>query len=413
MFFRVFLPLLVLSIQFLLYLRTARWLKSTYPTARWALTSARILFIVFNAAAVYVIIVRPSVLALPDWLIYAGAYPYIIWHGSTFFIGLVILVTWLLKMPFKSMFWLSTRFTGPKRKISQLRATPAYQGFDASRRVFLRRGMYGLTAVSFGGSIYGVFAEKSSYEITEAEFALPNLDPGLSGFTIALVSDIHSSLFMTKKEMDEYVRVINSLRADLIVVDGDFVNSAVEEVYPFVESFSNLRAPFGAFGVMGNHDYYNRDPELVAKEVNDCGIKLLRNDKIVIERNGGQFYLLGVDDVGRATTAQIKLEAAIGYAPLAIPKILLCHRPYYLRQAADRNIDLVLSGHTHGGQVVLGHVGDLAIAPASLVSQYVWGKYRFDNTHMYVSRGIGTVGLPIRINCPPEITKITLVPSTS
>ena len=118
--------------------------------------------------------------------------------------------------------------------------------------------------------------------------------------------------------------------------------------------------------------------------------------------------MLGVDDVGVNNRAAIKLDEAIGYAPLDIPRILLCHRPYYLNTARDKNIDLVLSGHTHGGQVVLGRFGDMVIAPSRLASKYVWGKYREGNTHMYVSRGIGTVGLPVRINCQPEITKITL-----
>jgi hypothetical protein len=105
------------------------------------------------------------------------------------------------------------------------------------------------------------------------------------------------------------------------------------------------------------------------------------------------------------------MDTAVGYAPLDIPRVLLCHRPYFLQQAARRKIDLVLSGHTHGGQLVFGRWGETVIAPASLASRYVWGKYRIGNTHMYVSRGIGTVGIPIRINCPPEVTKITLVRS--
>jgi uncharacterized protein len=197
------------------------------------------------------------------------------------------------------------------------------------------------------------------------------------------------------------------LNADLIVVPGDFVTSNFGEVFPFAEAFNILRAPYGVYGVLGNHDFYS-GADAVAKEVDNCGIRLLRNDKLVIEKDGGKFYLIGVDDVGVNNRAPIKLDEAIGSAPLDIPRILLCHRPYYLNAARDKNIDLVLSGHTHGGQVVLGRFGDMVIAPSRLASKYVWGKYREGNTHMYVSRGIGTVGLPIRINCPPEITKITL-----
>ncbi|MEO8168702.1 MAG: metallophosphoesterase, partial [bacterium] len=202
----------------------------------------------------------------------------------------------------------------------------------------------------------------------------------------------------------------NSLQCDLILVTGDFVNNQTAEVYPFAESFSNLRAPHGVFGVMGNHDYFAQQPEIVAKEVDACGIKLLVNDKTIIQKNGGSLYLIGVDDVGNPKRAAAAIDIAIGSAPLDIPRLMMIHRPYFLEQVAERNIDLVLSGHTHGGQVVLGRFGDTTIAPAALASPYVWGKYKIGGTQMYVNRGIGTVGLPIRINCAPEITRITLIP---
>jgi predicted MPP superfamily phosphohydrolase len=232
----------------------------------------------------------------------------------------------------------------------------------------------------------------------------------LHGFTIALLSDIHSSVFMPRDEMERYAAIVNSLNADLIVVPGDFVNSQVNEVYPFAEAFQVLRAPHGVYGVLGNHDFY-AGVEPVAREVDACGIRLLRNDKITISKDGGTFYLIGVDDVGRRNTAPILIDEAIGDAPLAVPRILLCHRPYYLKDAADKKIDLVLSGHTHGGQVVFGQFGDVVIAPARIASKYVAGKYQEGNTHMYVTSGIGTVGLPVRLNCPPEITMITLLRS--
>jgi predicted MPP superfamily phosphohydrolase len=268
--------------------------------------------------------------------------------------------------------------------------------------------MYGLTAVSFAGTAYGMFLGKNDCEINETEFFFPHLPEEFNGFTIALASDVHSSIFMTKEEMDVYAQMVNSLNADLVVVPGDFVTANVMEVYPFTEAFSILKAPHGVYGVLGNHDFY-AGADLVAKEVDDCGIKMLRDDHIMVERNGKTICLIGVDDVGFSNGAAIKLDTALGKVPSNdLLKILLCHRPYYLRQAAAKNVDLVLSGHTHGGQVVFGRFGDVVIAPSRLASKYVWGRYREGNTHMYVSRGIGTVGLPVRINCPPEITKITL-----
>jgi predicted MPP superfamily phosphohydrolase len=267
--------------------------------------------------------------------------------------------------------------------------------------------MYGLTGVAFAGSAYGMLLEKHACDVIPVDFSFPHLPPGLDGFTIALISDIHSSIFMPKEDMDKYAALVNSLHADLIVVPGDFVNSNMNEVYPFAEAFSELRAPYGVYGVLGNHDFYaGVDP--VARNVDDCGIKLLRDDKVVVEKNGGKLYLMGVDDVGFENRAPIKMDTAIGYAPLPIPRILLCHRPYYLKQASEKKIDLVLSGHTHGGQVVFGRFGNIVLAPSRLASKYVWGKYREGDTHMYVTRGVGTVGLPVRLNCPPEVTLITL-----
>jgi hypothetical protein len=406
--FRLGVTIVLLLFQVLVYWRLAIWLKGSFPNHRKVLWILRILSSVFTGAAIYVLTFRPDASSIPVWTQFFTMYPFFIWHGATIFLGIIFLVSLIVRLPFQAVFSLARWIPSTKKKIVAVQTTPQFKEFDASRRSFIRRGMYGLTAASFGGSAYGFLVEKSNHEFTKAHFPISNLSPALEGFTITLISDIHSSPFMLKAEMKEYVRLVNKISSDMIVVDGDFVNSNLDEVYPFAEAFSDLTAPLGVYGVMGNHDFYNANPELVAREVDECGIKLLRNDKTTIEKGDGKFYLVGVDDVGRARSVPVKLDEAMGVAPLNIPKILLCHRPYYLEQAADKDIDLVLSGHTHGGQVVLGRFGDVVVAPASLASRYVWGKYRFGKTHMYVSRGIGTVGLPIRLNCPPEITQITL-----
>ncbi len=213
---------------------------------------------------------------------------------------------------------------------------------------------------------------------------------------------------MSREDMTEYTRLVNGLQADMIAVPGDFVNANVREITPFAEAFSALEAPSGVFGVLGNHDYYTGSPDIVAREVTSCGIKILRNENIEVKKNGARICILGVDDIGRYTTAAMVMDKAAASAPSGVVRILLCHRPYFIQEAAERNVRLVLSGHTHGGQIVLGRIGNAVIAPARIASPYIWGKYSINNTHMYVSRGVGTVALPIRINCPPEITRITL-----
>ncbi len=407
--FRILIPTLVLVIQFVLYVRARNWLREKFPARRALQRTLAGIFFVMNAAFLYVAIARPRPSELDPWFLYSAAYPFFVWHGATLFIGLIVLLTMLVKSPFKLVFALLKRIPLTQRKIATLQARPAFQSFDASRRTFLRSGMYGLTAASFGASAYGMFIEKSQHEIIDVAFALRNLPLQLHGFTIALISDIHSSINMLKDEMAKYVSIVNSLQCDLILVTGDFVNSQTEEVYPFAEAFSNLSAAHGVFGVMGNHDFFAPKSEIVAREVDACGVKLLRDQHVLIKKNGGAFYLGGVDDIGNAKRAEQALDVAFRNSPLHIPKIAMIHRPYFLQQAADAKLDLVLSGHTHGGQVVLAKFGNATIAPASLASRYVWGKYAINKTQMYVNRGIGTVGLPIRLNCPPEITKITLL----
>jgi predicted MPP superfamily phosphohydrolase len=213
---------------------------------------------------------------------------------------------------------------------------------------------------------------------------------------------------MQRDQMEQYAKMVNGLKADMIAVTGDFVNSSVQEVYPFATAFSLLHAQDGVYGVLGNHDYYTRQVETVAKEVSDCGIRLLRNEHLVIERNGHGVCLVGVDDVGTRKRAGNYFDQALLDSKSGMTRILLCHRPYFFDEAKARDIDLTLSGHTHGGQIVFVRLGNDIIAPARIASPYVAGLYSQGRSHMYVSRGVGTVGVPIRINCPPEITKIVL-----
>jgi predicted MPP superfamily phosphohydrolase len=406
--FRYTILAFVLLLQATLYVRARLWLRDRFPRWRAAPIGLTALFILFNAAMTAVLLFRPRVAEFPGWFVALAVHPFYIWHGATLILGLIVLCGILLSLPFKGTRWLLGVLPGIGPRVRTLEARPAVQRFDASRRLFIRRGMYGLTAASFGGAGYGVLQERSSFEFTRVRLVLPELPPALDGFVIGMVSDIHSSAFMTKEDMDEYVKALLSLNADLLVLPGDFVNSMTDEVYPFAESFSALHAPCGVFGVMGNHDFFAQNPERVAREVNDCGVRILRQEHVVIEKNGASMALVGIDDTGRSDRARGLMQTALGNAPSGVIRVLLCHRPYFLDQAAAENIHVVLSGHTHGGQVVFGRFGEVTITPAQLASRYIWGVYRRGNTHMFVSRGIGTVGLPMRINCPPEVAVITL-----
>lgn len=275
-----------------------------------------------------------------------------------------------------------------------------------SRRDFLRTGAIGLSAFAFVGSSYTI-SSNDDYDLIERVITIPRLPEAFRGFSIGLLSDVHSSVFMGKDDMNVYVKAMNALKPDIIFVTGDFVNSKTKEVYPFAESFSQLRAPHGVYGVLGNHDYF-ADVDVVAKEVDACGVKLLRNDAVKISIGSSFINLVGVDDIGRGARASEYIQRALSPVTNGEPKILLCHKPYFMEEFSKNSFDLVLSGHTHGGQVVFAKLNDTYITPASLWSKYVWGLYRMNGTQLYVNRGLGSVGIPFRMNCPPEVTKLTL-----
>ncbi len=410
-FFLVILPLLLLSLQFLLYRILRRWMKEHLRAPRAARRIVAGLFLVFDLALVLALILRPDMRRFPEWFQIAGVFPFILWHASGFFLAF-LLGLWALIAGGVKLFLRFLRLFRPVReKARTLAATPQYRRFDASRRTFLRRSAYVVAAASIGGTSYGMLVGKNQREVTTTEIPVYGLPNEFDGFVLAMVSDIHAGAFMLTRQMREYVSIVNDLGADLTVVPGDFVTGKVDEVYPFAEAFSELRAPHGVYGVLGNHDFYTGDPDRVAREVEKAGIHMLRDASVTIRRGSSSIVLAGVDDVGRNDRAPVKLYKALASVPKGSATVLLCHRPYYLPQAAARDVGLMLSGHTHGGQIVLGRFGNAVLTPAAFASPYIWGLYTSRNTRMYITRGIGTVGLPMRINCPAEISKIVLRPA--
>ena len=389
------------------------WLKTERKIPPAATRAVTAVFIMFNVPLIIFLVPLSALEYVQGKIFTALVYPFYVWQFAIFLLMLTLGAIKLFHISAKRLYRLLSKNSAIEEKISVLKTAPSFQrwrnwrSFDASRRAFLRTGIVGLSAYSFVGAARGVI-DRNDYEIIERKILIKNLPDEFKGFTIGLMSDVHSSAFMTKDEMDDYVAALNALKTDLVVVPGDFVNSETEEVYPFAEAFANLRAPYGVYGCLGNHDYY-ADVDVVAKEVNDCGVKLLRNDAVKIQKGNSFFNLIGVDDIRHQIDPNTYIESALSSVRNEQPKILLCHRPYFLETIDKYDIALTLAGHTHGGQIVLAHVGDIYLTPAALVSKYISGLYHINNSQMYVTRGIGTVGVPLRINCPPEITKITLV----
>ncbi|MGE3802350.1 MAG: metallophosphoesterase [Candidatus Kapaibacterium sp.] len=289
------------------------------------------------------------------------------------------------------------------------------------RRRFIQSSAIALGGLAANVSMLSAANTDEDSRIERIKIRIPGLPEELKGTTIGMISDVHSSLFMNRDRMERYATTLQSLKADLIVLPGDFVNSRSREVYPFAEAFSRLSAPLGVYGVTGNHDYYTREIEIVAKGIEEAGIKLLRNENIRIEKNGKSFWLMGLDDrdiyevndyLKDGKTEKGIVENLVRGVRDDEPKILLCHKPYPFEEYATLGVDLMLSGHTHGGQIVLGRLDRLNVSVASLASTYISGLYKAHANHnaqMYVSRGIGTAGIPLRVNCPPEVTHIMLV----
>lgn len=389
-----------LLFRFLKYAKTVSWMPSWYRPA------IILLFVLFNIPLIFIYFYLWRLTQMPQTVLTILT-PVFIWHMATLFIFLILFVVALIKVPFRLLHTTASYHPTIKEYVDTMKTTPHYRQFDSSRRAFLQKGVIGLSAYSFIGATAGVVG-KDDYEIIRKTVSIPNLPDAFKGFTIGIMSDIHSSVFMNKEDMSAYVSIMNSLNTDLVVVTGDMVNSQTEEVYPFAEAFSQLRASYGIYGVLGNHDFFTKNVELVAKEIDGCGVKLLRNDAVKIAKDGSFFNLIGVDDIGRRTDPNDYLSRALSSVTNERPKILLCHKPYYFDNAKEMNIDLTLSGHTHGGQVVFGVVDRTPISLAALASKYVAGLYQLGSSQLYVNKGIGSVGVPFRINCPPELTVITL-----
>ena len=403
---RIVVASLLFAVQWYLYKRTRVFFDGgvkKFPRTPAIVASV---FLLFNFPLFLLVFIRISTTAFPIPFLYCGVYPFFVWHAATFFIFLMLSVLRILKLPLDVLLLTSKAISPLNKRIVAMKSTSSFTRFDDSRRAFLKTGALVMSGYSFIGATKGI-VDRDDFDVVERTVLVRGLPDEFKGFTIGLMSDIHSSVFMTKPEMDTYVNALNALKTDVIFVPGDFVNSQTEEVYPFAEAFSALRAPSGVYGCLGNHDYF-ANVDVVAKEVDACGVKLLRNDAVKIWKGSSYINVLGVDDIPMSGTPETFLGRALTSAQNDQPKILLCHKPYFLETFAAHNIDLTLSGHTHGGQIVFAKIGNTIVSLASLFSKYVWGLYQFNDAQMYVTRGIGTVGVPFRINCPPEITKITL-----
>jgi predicted MPP superfamily phosphohydrolase len=276
------------------------------------------------------------------------------------------------------------------------------------RRVFLERTANVVTAAPFFLGTYGLLYGRLNLETVTQKIPLPRLPQAFEGFRIAQLSDIHIGPFMPFEQIQKYVQMTNALKPDLIVLTGDFVTSDASTQEAVVEALSGLTAPFGVFGSLGNHDSWARVERSITRLFRQRGIRILRSEAVPIAIQGEWFNLIGTDFQSpkqfgpSAPVANLLADVAPLMAPDRV-NILLSHNPDTFDRAAEMGIDLSMAGHTHGGQAALEFISP-EIAPSRLVTPYVAGWFRKPGGQLYVNRGIGTIGVPIRLGAPPEIT---------
>ena len=232
-------------------------------------------------------------------------------------------------------------------------------------------------------------------EISENHVPLTRWPEEFSDFRIVQLTDIHHGLFLPLEEVERAVELANLLQPDLVALTGDFVSFSRYYIRPVAELLGHLVARHGVFAVLGNHDH-RVGGDLVARALERHGAQVLNNRNLAIRRNGSAFYLAGIDDM---TYRRDDLLRALRGIPRGAARVLLSHNPRILRSAAALGVDLVLSGHTHGGQVLTPILR--AFYDRSGLFPRGWGQA--GETRLYVSRGIGMTVVPIRIGCPAEI----------
>lgn len=297
------------------------------------------------------------------------------------------------------------------RKLSSLvrRASISTQNtdvFNTERRRFLvhstNMGIAGGAVVLAG---YGLYESHRRADIEEVEIPLANLPTEFEGFRIVQFTDIHVGPTIKRRFVEGVAQQLSDLKADCIVFTGDLVDGSVPWLRDDVAPLKDLSAPHGKFFVTGNHEYYSGVMPWI-EEADRLGFTVLMNEHRILERGNGRVVLAGVTDYGAGDFFPNQTSspaAALANAPTGLVRILLAHQPRSIFEAVKAGIDLQISGHTHGGQFFpWNHL-------ATLNQPYIKGLHKHENTWVYVSRGTGYWGPPLRLGIPPEISVVKLV----
>lgn len=366
---------------FFIWLRTIR--DTTAPGRRRRLLTLALLSL---TALLVVTLALPRVVGIEEagWF----AWPGYLWFGLMVYLFLALLVLEPL------------RLVGRLRR----RRSPAAPEAGLDRRQFLARaGAVAAGAAAVGVTGVGVATAVGPPDVLRVPVRLPRLDRAFDGFRVAVVSDIHLGPLLGRAHTERIVRMINETEPDLVAVVGDLVDGTVEQLGSAAAPLADLVSREGTFFVTGNHEYFVDGTVAWLRELERLGLHVLRNENTRIRRGAAAFDLAGVNDLaGDSRSDPPDFDRALRGVDPATATVLLAHQPVQIAEAAQRQVDLQLSGHTHGGQMwPFHHVVELA-QPA------LAGLSTVRDTQLYVTRGAGFWGPPLRVGARPDISVLTL-----
>jgi len=345
---------------------------------------------------------------------------------------LLFLVFHLLNDVVRLVLWAFRKLT-KKKPAEPVDEGEVFESEKMTRFQFFNQVGLGAAALTFGATIYGITRGKYDFRILEEELYFPNLPEAFHGLKVVQISDAHLGSFLDNsfEEVNEALEKINALQPDLILFTGDLVNNFAEEALPWVNYFEKLNANLGKFSILGNHDYaeyvYDPNDELTLPMRTEnmkqleaihaaMGFRLLKNEWVEVVKDGQAFNLIGIENWGRGRFSKHgDLEKAMTNLPANSFSLLLSHDPSHWEEQVmyKKNIDLTLSGHTHGAQFGLeAPMLHIKASPSPLFGYKRWGGlYQEGKQYLYVNRGFGFLGFPGRIGMPPEITSFKLFKS--
>ena len=288
------------------------------------------------------------------------------------------------------------------RALSRRLAPP----FDPARRRLVNAATGALVAAPFGAIGYGALVGRTNFHVREIEAPIRDLPAGLEGLRIALLSDIHLSAFLSERELEQVIDATNETRPHVAVVTGDMISARGDPLDACLRQLARLRAEAGAFGCMGNHENYAGALGYATREGGRLGIRFLRGQAQQLRFDAAVLNLAGVD-YQPISQSRDYLPGAERMVVPGAANVLLSHNPDVIPAAARKGFDLTLSGHTHGGQVTV-EILEQTLNPARFITPFVYGLYREGKAAAYVTRGIGTIGIPARIGARPEIALLRL-----